>query len=209
MTLGPADPDARRLKDLWAGEFGDDYIERNLEAGRGREPFWSGLLGRQGFGDVLEVGCNIGVNLRWIRKYREGALLAGVDVNHKALRALGRETWAYPVQAEATALPFADGSFDLVFTTGVLIHQAPASLPRVMAEIVRCSRSFVLCGEYASNDPVEVPYRGVRGALFKRDFGSLYAESFPGLTLVEEGFLGRDEGWDDVTYWLFRKPGSG
>ena len=74
-----------------------------------------------------------------------------------------------------------------------------------MAEIVRCSRRYVLCGEYFAEETTEVPYRGQDGALFKRDYGALYQELFPELALVEQGFLGRDEGWDDVTWWLFER----
>ena len=76
----------------------------------------------------------------------------------------------------------------------------PAS---AMAEIVRCSQRFVLCGEYHADELTEVEYRGQEGALFKCDFGRFYQERFPQLTLVEQGFLGRAEGWDDLTWWLF------
>ena len=99
-----------------------------------------------------------------------------------------------------------DRWFDLVFTMGVLIHQPPETLPMVMAEIVRCSNRFVLCGEYFSPEPTEVAYRGETGALFKRDFGGLYQQMFPELSLRKKGFLSKAEGWDDVTYWAFEKP---
>ena len=36
-----------------------------------------------------------------------------------------------------------------------------------MDEIVRCSRRYVLCGEYRADDLEEVPYRGQEGALFR------------------------------------------
>jgi hypothetical protein len=93
----------------------------------------------------------------------------------------------------------------MVFTFGVLIHQAESSLPQVMTEIVRCARRYVLCGEYYAEDMTEVPYRGQSGALFKRDYGRIYLEMFPELSLLKQGFLGRDEGWDNITYWLFEK----
>ena len=93
-----------------------------------------------------------------------------------------------------------------MFTTGVLIHQPPDELPQVMDEIVRCSRRYVLCGEYRADDLEEVPYRGQEGALFRHDYGRLYRERHPSLRLVEEGFLPRSEGvWDDITYWVFEK----
>ena len=78
-------------------------------------------------------------------------------------------------------------------------------LPLVMSELVRVSRRFVLAAEYAAKKPTEVPYRGHSGALFKRDFGALYRELFPQLRQRRSGFLGRDQGFDDVTWWLFEK----
>jgi hypothetical protein len=106
----------------------------------------------------------------------------------------------------ARELPFRDRLFDLVFTIGVLIHQPETTLPIVMAEIVRCSRRYVLCGEYYAEQTIEVPYRGATKALFKRDYGRIYRELFPELRLLKQGFLSRNEGWDDVTYWVFEKP---
>jgi hypothetical protein len=31
---------AERLEGLWAGDFGDEYVERNIEAAAGRGEFW-------------------------------------------------------------------------------------------------------------------------------------------------------------------------
>jgi hypothetical protein len=72
-----------------------------------------------------------------------------------------------------------------------------------MDEIVRCSRRYVLCAEYFSPETVEVPYRGQERALFKSDFGRLYADRFP-LTLRETSLL-TGPGWDEVTCWVFEK----
>jgi pseudaminic acid biosynthesis-associated methylase len=204
---GEAGPESRRLEDLWAGDFGDAYVERNLAAGDGRGAFWSRILAEFPARSVLEVGCNVGANLRWIAGAVGTPRAYGVDVNRKALDTLrGRVPGVRALVSLARALPFRDAAFDLAFTTGVLIHQSPEALPGVMGELVRCSRRFVLCGEYFAPEPTEVPYRGQSGALFKRDFGALYQELFPGLALRRQGFLARDEGWDDVTWWVFEKP---
>jgi hypothetical protein len=126
-------------------------------------------------------------------------------VNERALEVVKSELPGVDARvASARELPFPDAGFDLVFTTGVLIHQSPDELPRVMDEIVRCSRRYVLCGEYRADELEEVPYRGQRGALYKQDYGRLYQDRFPQLRLLEEGFLPKSEGvWDDVTYWVF------
>lgn len=199
--------EARRLDELWERDFGNAYVERNLEAGESREAFWHGLLERHEIARVLEVGCNVGANLQWIAGPVRPHDVFGVDINESALTVLRqRLPNVNAVWAQARELPFRDRGFDLVFTAGVLIHQPETTLPLVMAEVVRCSRRYVLALEYFAEGPTEVSYRGVAGALFKRDYGRLYAEFFPELRLAQRGELGRDEGWDDVTWWLFERP---
>jgi pseudaminic acid biosynthesis-associated methylase len=199
--------DVGRLEDLWGGEFGDRYVERNREAAQGREPFWRGLHERHPFSSALEVGCNVGGNLYWLAQLLEPREVFGVDINTTALRELrGALPDVNPVYSPARSLPFRDARFELTFTTGVLIHQAPESLAIVMSEVVRCSSRYVLCGEYHADELEEIPYRGERGALYKRDWGALYQSLFPELTLLERSFAPKSEGgWDDVTFWLFEK----
>jgi pseudaminic acid biosynthesis-associated methylase len=199
--------EVQRLESLWSGEFGDQYVARNSAAAAGRGSFWKELLGELEVESVLEVGCNLGGNLGWISELVPPRNVYGVDINEQALATLRQSLpTVNSLWASARDLPFRDGRFDLTFTTGVLIHQAPESLPIVMSEIVRCARKYVLCGEYYAEQLTEVPYRGHAGALWKRDFGALYQELFPELVLRKKGFLSREQGvWDDVTYWLFEK----
>jgi pseudaminic acid biosynthesis-associated methylase len=201
------DADVRRLEALWSEEFGDRYVERNRAASEQREPLWRWLHETHPFTSVLEVGCNLGGNLRWLAELVEPREVWGVDINSRALReARAALPEVNAVYSPARSLPFRDARFELVFSTGVLIHQPPEALPVVMSEIVRCSRRYVLCGEYFADELTEVPYRGERGALFKRDWGALYESLFPELRLLERRFEARGSGWDDVTFWLFEKP---
>jgi pseudaminic acid biosynthesis-associated methylase len=203
----PVASEAKRLEALWAGEFGDAYVERNRAAGDCRESFWRGLLREFPAASALEVGCNVGANLRWLAACLPAGGVYGVDVNAAALREVRRTLPdVNAVLAPGRELPFRDRWFDLTCTVGVLIHQPEATLPLVMSEVVRCSARYVLCAEYFAEKAVEVSYRGQSGALFKRDYGGLYQELFPGLRLRKRGFLGKDQGWDDVTYWVFEKP---
>ena len=77
-----------RLEALWAGEFGDDYVQRNQAAGEGRGPFWQERLGNIEVASALEVGCNIGGNLRWLAEFLGPGSVAGIDVNERALTRL-------------------------------------------------------------------------------------------------------------------------
>lgn len=206
----PGSAEVRRLEKLWSGRFGDDYVNRNSAAARHRRPFWQGMLCRHPAESILEIGCNIGANLTWIAEMASGREICGIDINANALAILRRD---HPelklIRSNARQLPFPTARFDLVFTMGVLIHQPPDSLARVMEEIVRCSRRYVLCGEYYAEQETEVPYRGQSGALFKRDYGRIYQELFPFLALREQEELTRSQGWDDVTCWLFEKTEHG
>jgi len=198
--------EAERLEALWAGDFGNAYVERNKGAGDVREPFWRSLLTAFPATSALEVGCNLGGNLRWVASVLPPQQVFGVDVNLSALRTLRASVPdVNAVHTRGRDLPFRDHWFDLVFTMGVLIHQPESTLPLVMSEIVRCSKKYVVCGEYFAERTVEMPYRGHSGALFKRDYGGLYQSLFPELTLRKQDFMGKDQGWDDVTYWVFEK----
>ena len=199
--------EAERLEGLWAGSFGSDYAQRNRAAARGRRPFWEALLGKYEVESALEVGCNVGGNLVWLHELLDPVTVAGIDVNEDAVKAAAEAAPGVKVRVgSAFDIPFEDASFDLAFTTGVLIHVPPAQLPDAMREIARCSRRYVLCGEYYAPQLEEVPYRGERGALFKQDFGAAYIEHCPELTEVDSGFLSAESGpWDDVTWWLFEK----
>ena len=205
----PNQPEVERLENLWGGEFGNAYLERNREAGGERGPFWAQLLTEFPVGRVLEVGCNRGANLAWIAPHVPPRQIYGIDVNENAL-AEGRQLASTTnfLWGRARELPFRDGWFDLVFTTGVLIHQPEETLSLVMAEIVRCSSRYVFCWEYYAETPTEVPYRGQRNALIKRDFGGMYQQLFSELELRRHGFLTGAQGWDRLTYWMFEKPGD-
>jgi hypothetical protein len=74
-----------------------------------------------------------------------------------------------------------------------------------MAEMVRTSARYVYCGEYHSDIPTEIRYRDRDGILFKRSYGTLFREWFPELTLVDEGYLTKEQGFDRVTWHLFER----
>jgi pseudaminic acid biosynthesis-associated methylase len=198
---------ASRLEALWAGEFGNEYVDRNLTAYDRRGEFWLPLLDELQPQSVLEVGCNVGGNLQWITQRVDPSRVTGVDVNAKALRLLDqRVPGVRAVHSPARELPVGDRSIDFVFTMGVLIHQPDETLEKVMSEMVRASSRYVFCGEYYDTETVEVHYRGHDGALFRRDYGGLFVELFPlELTLVRQGYLSPEEGWDRVTWWLFER----
>lgn len=98
-------------------------------------------LGSISFANALDVGCAEGYFMKVIRD-RFGAEVWGVDLSTTAL-AKAHDLHGLPVAAaEATRLPFADGSFDLVYSTEVIEHVLDPDL--MIAEMRRVSRGTVL-----------------------------------------------------------------
>lgn len=81
---------------------------------------------------ILEIGCGTGRILG--RTAAAGAPAIGADISHGMLVHAARRGLPV-VQADATALPFADHSFDLVCSFKVLAHVAEVA--SAMAEIDR------------------------------------------------------------------------
>lgn len=206
-------PEPKALR-AWSGEFGDRYTERNTasaDAVRGRARVWAEVLSRlegDAPGSAIEVGPNLGINLRAIPAV-SGMELWALEPNASA-RAKIVEDGVLPAERVfegfGHAIPMADKAVDLAFTTGVLIHVDPSLLETTMREIHRVAAKYVFCAEYFSPKPEAVPYRGETDLLFKNDFGGLYLDMFPDLVLVDYGFFWkRTTVMDDSTWWLFRK----
>ena len=188
--------------EFWEGSFGNDYVDRNRVDWAKRVPFWRSLI-PDDVTTILEVGCNIGGNLKAIRAAVD-IKPVGVDVNEKALleaACAGFEVHRMPGHEVSCRL--GTGVFDLVFTAGVLIHVPPEDLEQTMRAIVQASRKYVIAVEYAHPMETEVEYRGHSGKLWKRPFGRMYEAL--GLELQWFGFAGPDKGFDNCAAWLLEK----
>jgi pseudaminic acid biosynthesis-associated methylase len=199
---------------FWKGAFGDSYTDRNVasdEQMRARLALWSGILNHTISAPpstILEVGANLGLNLRALRLLSSARCYA-VEPNKKAREILTRDGVVAPADVRegfASKIDLPDGVADLVFTSGVLIHIAPDDLPASIREIHRCSKRWLACIEYFSEKPETIPYRGHNDRLFKRDFGALWLDLCPDLRIVRYGFAWkRATGLDNLTWWLFEK----
>jgi ubiquinone/menaquinone biosynthesis C-methylase UbiE len=90
---------------------------------------------------VLEVGCGIGVDARFL--VENGIDYRGVDYSFRSLQLCRKMLDAANlrcgwVNADAAALPFADGEFDLVVAIGVL-HHVP-DMEKACRELVRVAK---------------------------------------------------------------------
>jgi len=199
---------------LWRGEFGDAYNTRNNVTDQKLAALstnWVHVL-RATMGapprSILEVGANVGLNLRALRGLT-GAELFALEPNAAARAKLAADNVvpaANILDGLATSIRLGDASVDLAFTSGVLIHIHPKDLLASVKEIHRVARRYVVCIEYFSDKEEEIAYRGHTEALFKRDFGSFYLDNFPDLQVVDYGFAWkRLTGLDNLTWWLFEK----
>jgi pseudaminic acid biosynthesis-associated methylase len=199
---------------FWRGDFGNSYIDRNAASSehlRARVAMWARIMDCL-VGDpprsILEVGSNIGNNLRALRTLT-GAAMYALEPNAEARRILvgdGVVPTDQALEGFAAKIPVADGAVDMAFTSGVLIHIHPDDLLASMREIHRVARRYVVCIEYFSDKPEMIPYRGHDDRLFKRDFGGYYLDNFPDLRVVDYGFSWkRLTGLDNLTWWVFEK----
>lgn len=196
---------------FWAGQFGNDYMARNQSEQllAGNLAFFSKVLARtEGVASILEMGANIGMNLRALSPLLPQARLNAIEINPQAAAVLRDLPFVNDVY-EGSILNYAsDQPFDLVFTKGVLIHLAPEMLPEVYDNMVEASSRYVLIAEYYNPSPAEIPYRGHSNKMFKRDFAGELMDRHPNMKLIDYGFLyRRDVNWpqDDITWFLMEK----
>jgi len=183
----------------WAGDFGRAYTARNTFDPSQLDALWMTNYGvtrtamnRKLLGAVpsdariLEVGCNVGNQLLLL--YGMGFTnLSGIDVQSYAVQiAQTRVPGASIIEGSALDIPFPERHFDLVFTSGLLIHIAPADLPGVLNEIHRVAKTWILGSEYYAPTLTEVNYRGHEDLLWKDDFAKLYQQQFADLQLLQE-----------------------
>jgi 2-polyprenyl-3-methyl-5-hydroxy-6-metoxy-1,4-benzoquinol methylase len=97
---------------------------------------------------LLDIGCNWG---RWsIAAARAGYRVVGIDPSLEAVRAARRISRRLGVEidylvADARALPFSEGSFDVVFSYSVLQHLPKPDAARAVHEVGRVLASEGSC----------------------------------------------------------------
>lgn len=200
-------------EEFWAGEFGDAYIGRNesKELLASNLNFFATALRRAGTVEsCVELGANIGMNLRALQLLYPAMKLSGVEIHADAAKRLAEvlgndnvyvgSIFDYPVKEKV----------DLALIKGVLIHINPDMLNVVYDKLYEASSKYILVCEYYNPAPVSIPYRGHDDRLFKRDFAGEILERFSDLRLVDYGFAyRRDPAFpqDDVTWFLMQKAG--
>lgn len=196
---------------LWAGEFGTNYIDRNNDEQllASNLAFFSKALKRAGhLTSCIEFGANIGMNLRALRLLYPAIRLNALEINQEAARQLAEligednvfegSVFDHPVSEKA----------ELLLIKGVLIHINPEMLTTVYEKLYQASSRLILVCEYYNPTRVSVTYRGIANSLFKGDFAGEMLEKYPNLELVDYGFsYHRDPTFpqDDISWFLMQK----
>ncbi len=213
----PAEPETAQSA-TWKSDFGREYTDRNT-----LDPERLDDLCRKNYGiarteineeslrdipksaSFLEVGCNAGNQLLLLQRMGYSNL-SGVELQAYALEIAQRRLPGVSLKrGSALVLPHETSSFDVVFTSGVLMHISPDDLPRALDEIHRCSRGYIWGMEYYAPSVAEIHYRNHRGLLWKMDYARRYLDRFPDLELVRERRLPYLENANVDSVFLLRK----
>lgn len=195
---------------FWSELYAEDYIKKNAEFDTilGVQAWEKMLASTSGITSLLECGCNIGRNIDSLDRLLPSASKSIIEISKPAFDFVSsRHALAQKFNGSILESPL-EGSFDLVYTMGVLIHINPDELLANLQKAYNYSNKYLLFGEYFNRTPIMLDYQGQKNRLFKRDFGKLVMENFS-VKLLDYGFLWGHiydaAGFDDVTWWLFEK----
>ncbi|MFH0909119.1 MAG: pseudaminic acid biosynthesis-associated methylase [bacterium] len=191
--------DTTKQTDVWSSDFGQQYTDRNPHSPQDMDVLYARQFGisrtalnQEFLGDmdrtlrILEVGANVGTQLQALQDLGFKNLY-GIELQAYAVEQAKKYTKGINlIQGTAFDLPFRDGWFDVVYTSGVLIHISPDHIKQALAEILRCSRRYVWGFEYFEETYTSIPYRGRDDLLWKTDFAHLYQTVNTHLRLVKE-----------------------
>lgn len=196
---------------FWAGEFGNEYIERNNsdQLLASNLNFFTKAFNQAGkINSCIEFGANIGMNLKAIKLLYPSIQLNGIEINQTAASELTKLIGNESVH-QCSIFDFnSSQTFDVALIKGVLIHINPEKLGEVYQKLYESSKQFILIAEYYNPSPVNIPYRGHDNKLFKRDFAGEMMDLYSDLKLIDYGFSYRKDPvfpQDDITWFLLKK----
>ncbi|MDQ3049037.1 MAG: methyltransferase domain-containing protein [Bacteroidota bacterium] len=185
--------------DFWKSDFGKEYTDRNSHSEKEWDEFYINTWGKTKIemnsaflghlpkeSRILEVGCNTGMQLNGLQRMSFENIY-GVELQPYAAEEAKKYTKGINIVCgSGFDLPFKDSFFDVVCTNGVLIHISPTDLPKIMAEMYRCSKKYIWGFEYYAENVTEINYRGHSNYLWKADYAALFIKQFPDLKLVKK-----------------------
>ena len=156
--------DDRRI----ARQFGRDFFDGDRKHGYGGfnylPRFWQPVVPtfKEHFGlragdRLLDVGCGKGFMLRGFALLIPGLVVKGVDVSQYAIDHAIEDMRAQVQVANATRLPFAEKSFDVVISINTIHNLAREECGQALREIERVARrgAFITVDAYRSEEERE------------------------------------------------------
>ncbi|RYA24610.1 methyltransferase type 11 [Malaciobacter halophilus] len=186
-------------RQTWEDEFGKEYLQRNIYTPKQLDEFYKNryTLSRTDLNNrflkninkdakILEVGTNIGNQLLHLQSMGFKNLY-GIEIQERAINfAKKRADNLNIIKGDALDIPFKDAYFDLVFTSGVLIHISPDNINFAIDEIYRVTNSYIWGFEYYAKEYTDLMYQGNKNLMWKADFMKLYKERKKDLVKLDE-----------------------
>lgn len=197
-------------EEFWFSAFGDEYSKRVSDDRivlNNISLFSRALRAAGNLNSAIELGCNIGLNLRALNQINPEMTLTGYEINKFAAEEATNLNIATIYQDTINKPITHDNKYDLALIKTVLIHINPDQLDTVYSNLYALSKRFILIVEYYNPTPVVVSYRGNDDRLFKRDFAGEMIDKYK-MRLVDYGFVyHRDHSFplDDMTWFLLEK----
>ena len=200
-----------KQEQFWKDTYAKEYIARNSEfdLDSGVKAWAQMTRNLEPIGSILECGCNIGRNINILNHLMPGAEKSIIEISPEAFSIVtGKYSFVDALNCPILASDFGGKQFDLVFTSGVLIHIAPENLLENLSKIYAHSKKYILLCEMFSRIPKTVAYKGENDLLFTRDYGRFFLQNFA-CSVVDYGFLWGHyydaAGFDDGNFWVFEK----
>jgi len=204
---------------VWSGGFGKEYTDRNPQTVEEMNQLYQTSFGttRTSMNErfignldrtarILEVGSNVGTQLQCLQDMGFKNLY-GVELQQYAVELSKSRTKSINIiQGSGFDIPFRSEYFDLVFTSGVLIHISPETIRGMLSEIYRCSKKLIWGFEYYADAHTTVEYRGKDNLLWKGDFAKMFLDAYPQLKLVQQAKFKYLTGENVDAMYLVSKP---
>lgn len=154
---------------------------------------------------ILEVGSNVGNQLILLQRMGFNNLY-GIELQDFAVELSKKRTKQINIiQGSVFDIPFKNDFFDLVFTSGVLIHINPNKLSDACNEIYRTTRKYIWGFEYYANKNIEIVYRHNKNLLWKNDFAQEYLKFYPECRIIKEKRIHYLDSINQDSMFLIRK----
>lgn len=195
---------------FWKGNnFGSRYIKDNKSTNlfNSKLNLYNNILQKTDkVSSVLEFGCNIGLNLDCFKAIDSNINVTGVEIFEDACSVLKEKNYNFH---NKSIFDFeSEDKFDLVLSSGLMIHLNPDKIKEAYAKLYNHSSKYIIIAEYYNPTPVMVEYRGEMNKLFKRDFVGEMLDIYKDLELIDYGFVyHRDDKYplDDINWFLLKK----